>query len=200
MEMVRLVCVHLLKHFFKSSLLFYIIELFYFGTLYASLYLGLCIPESCSEAELIYIVNEGTAYDIIYIQIPKQKQKPQQNGYTNSNKYKTELNGIEKDTYEVKDTKCKTHEAGLNHTKEDISRSVTENELTKSLIFRYPRTERRLAGKLIISFSVYTNGKKLLNTKQSPGTITAINGIRFISMTWVILGHTFTIIIYNSSK
>ncbi|KAJ8304385.1 hypothetical protein KUTeg_017968 [Tegillarca granosa] len=54
--------------------------------------------------------------------------------------------------------------------------------------------------KLIVSFSVYTNGKKLLNTKQSTGTITAINGIRFISMTWVILGHSFSSVLYNGRK
>ena len=46
-------------------------------------------------------------------------------------------------------------------------------------------------GNLLLSFSVYTNGEKILNTNQGAGTLTAINGIRFISMTWVILGHTF---------
>ena len=35
-----------------------------------------------------------------------------------------------------------------------------------------------------------TNGEKILNTKQAPGNIAAINGIRTISTTWVILGHT----------
>ena len=35
-----------------------------------------------------------------------------------------------------------------------------------------------------------TNGEKILSTKQAPGNIAAINGIRTISTTWVILGHT----------
>lgn len=48
-----------------------------------------------------------------------------------------------------------------------------------------------ILGQLLLSFSVYTNGSKILSTHQSAGTLTAINGIRFISMTWIILGHTF---------
>ena len=39
-------------------------------------------------------------------------------------------------------------------------------------------------------FSLYTNGYKILSTKQPPGALTCLNGIRFISMLWVILGHT----------
>ena len=44
---------------------------------------------------------------------------------------------------------------------------------------------------LLLSFSVYTNASKLLNTNQSAGTLTAVNGIRFVSMTWVVLGHSY---------
>ncbi|GAB1599304.1 nose resistant to fluoxetine protein 6-like [Argonauta hians] len=45
--------------------------------------------------------------------------------------------------------------------------------------------------KLLLCFSVYTNGRKLLKTEQAKGTLTCIHGIRFLSLTWVILGHTF---------
>ena len=45
--------------------------------------------------------------------------------------------------------------------------------------------------KVLLSFSVYTNAAKILNTNQPSGTLTAVNGIRFISMTWVILGHGY---------
>lgn len=44
---------------------------------------------------------------------------------------------------------------------------------------------------LLTSFSVYTNGKKLLSTKRRPGTITCLDGIRFLSICWIIFGHTF---------
>ncbi|XP_053380235.1 nose resistant to fluoxetine protein 6-like [Mercenaria mercenaria] len=46
-------------------------------------------------------------------------------------------------------------------------------------------------GKLLLSFSVYSNAPKIFNTSQPAGTLTSVNGIRFVSMTWVILGHTY---------
>nr|KAG5692737.1 hypothetical protein BaRGS_033848 [Batillaria attramentaria] len=45
--------------------------------------------------------------------------------------------------------------------------------------------------KLLMCFSVYTNGAKLLSTKQTGGTLSCVHGVRFFSMTWVVLGHTF---------
>ncbi|XP_064650020.1 nose resistant to fluoxetine protein 6-like [Lineus longissimus] len=44
---------------------------------------------------------------------------------------------------------------------------------------------------VIVAFSVYTNGVKMLGTAQPEGSLRAVHGIRFISMSWVILGHTF---------
>ena len=48
-------------------------------------------------------------------------------------------------------------------------------------------------GKILLSFSVYTNITKLLNTNQPAGTLSSINGIRFLSMTWVLLGHSYAL-------
>ena len=48
-----------------------------------------------------------------------------------------------------------------------------------------------ILGKVLLSFSVYTNVTKLLNTNQPAGTLSSINGIRFLSMTWVMLGHSY---------
>ncbi|BFZ06005.1 hypothetical protein BsWGS_09044 [Bradybaena similaris] len=47
-------------------------------------------------------------------------------------------------------------------------------------------------GKCLMAFSVYTNGSKLLNTTQQSDSLGAIFGIRFLSMSWVILGHMFS--------
>ena len=52
--------------------------------------------------------------------------------------------------------------------------------------------------KTILAFSLYSNGKRLLDTRQPPGAITCINGIRFFSMSWVVLGHCLIIYVLES--
>ena len=44
---------------------------------------------------------------------------------------------------------------------------------------------------LLLSFSLYRTVSAIMNTHQPAHAITSINGIRAISMFWVILGHTF---------
>ncbi|XP_060603088.1 nose resistant to fluoxetine protein 6-like [Ruditapes philippinarum] len=48
-----------------------------------------------------------------------------------------------------------------------------------------------IGGRVLQAFSLYTNGSKLLSTKSGVGTLGAVNGIRFLSMSWVILGHSY---------
>jgi peptidoglycan/LPS O-acetylase OafA/YrhL len=54
-----------------------------------------------------------------------------------------------------------------------------------------------LASRLLLSFSVLASAKRILNVNPTTslstddGTLHAIHGIRFLSMSWVILGHTW---------
>jgi len=48
----------------------------------------------------------------------------------------------------------------------------------------------------LIAFSVYTNTIKLLDTTPGRGTLTCLHGLRFISMTWVVLGHASSFVLY----
>jgi len=43
---------------------------------------------------------------------------------------------------------------------------------------------------MVQGFSAYNNTRKLFDTKTSSENLGCINGIRFISMTWVLIGHT----------
>ncbi|XP_011450645.3 nose resistant to fluoxetine protein 6 [Magallana gigas] len=54
--------------------------------------------------------------------------------------------------------------------------------------------------KLLLSFSVYSNAKKILSTRKTSETLTALNGIRFLSISWVVLGHTFAFVLSNISN
>ncbi|KAG7204427.1 hypothetical protein KM043_004866 [Ampulex compressa] len=43
---------------------------------------------------------------------------------------------------------------------------------------------------LLTSFSVYTNGKNLLRTERHGDSIECLDGLRFLSICWIIYGHT----------
>jgi hypothetical protein len=49
---------------------------------------------------------------------------------------------------------------------------------------------------IVEGFSAHHNIQKLFNTKTSGDNLGCINGIRFISMTWVLIGHTFQQYLY----
>lgn len=53
------------------------------------------------------------------------------------------------------------------------------------------KTRDSTLGAIFKSFSVITNAPKLLSGKSGPGAITCLHGIRFFSITWIILGHTY---------
>lgn len=54
--------------------------------------------------------------------------------------------------------------------------------------------------KVLLSFSVYTNGKRLLSTSQLPGSITVIPGIRFLVMSWIVIGHAYSMMIFGRAS
>ena len=56
---------------------------------------------------------------------------------------------------------------------------------------RYFQPYTDIASRLLKCFSLTSNLTKLLDSKQSDRSITCLNGIRVISMMWVIIGHTF---------
>ncbi|CAO4364262.1 unnamed protein product [Caenorhabditis nigoni] len=43
----------------------------------------------------------------------------------------------------------------------------------------------------ILAFSAYTNGLEILTSKRNEKEINSLHGVRFLSMCWIILGHTY---------
>ena len=48
-----------------------------------------------------------------------------------------------------------------------------------------------MVDQLLKAFSLYNNVPKLVNCRKSPSAIHCIHGIRFFSIMWIILGHTY---------
>lgn len=59
-------------------------------------------------------------------------------------------------------------------------------------------TEHSLPCRFLLCFAVNQNLTKLLDTQQSDRSILCLNGIRVLSMFWVILGHTFSMVLQTS--
>ncbi len=54
----------------------------------------------------------------------------------------------------------------------------------------HTQNKQSLAARLLLCFALNRNLSKLMDTKQGDASIGSINGIRVISMFWVMLGHT----------
>ncbi|XP_048777960.2 nose resistant to fluoxetine protein 6-like [Ostrea edulis] len=182
---------------------------------------GMCFPKSCSSDDLVKVVNaflysiplgnntvtaypincptpveddqletsdkivviiliiflilivEGTLYDVIIIVWPKIKHS----------RKKADSEKQIDDSSNSSDSNYK-----LRAENEDIQQP------------KQKKNNPSVFGRIILSFSAYTNGKKILGTSQPKGSLTAVNGIRFLSMSWVILGHTIAFIMGSTSN
>ncbi|XP_074618174.1 nose resistant to fluoxetine protein 6-like isoform X2 [Acropora palmata] len=59
---------------------------------------------------------------------------------------------------------------------------------------RFTQPNRKLEGFLVqflLCFSITRNTSKVMDCTVPPGAITSVNGVRVLSMWWVIMGHTF---------
>lgn len=58
-------------------------------------------------------------------------------------------------------------------------------------LYLFPDSVLKEVETFLTCFCVFTNGAKLLNTNTSEGELLCVHGIRFLSMSWVILGHSY---------
>ncbi|CAC5398684.1 unnamed protein product [Mytilus coruscus] len=147
--------------------------------------LGLCVPNSCSKTDVITLLKTTVLPTVFSVSCPEH-DRPFDTRAT------------------IVLVVCSIFIAFLvigtgydviiiqwpNWSKGKDDSNASEIDETTHLINEHAQYTPGLLGKLILSFSVYTNITKILSTTQGAGSLTAINGIRFITMTWVILGHT----------
>ncbi|XP_041368252.1 nose resistant to fluoxetine protein 6-like [Gigantopelta aegis] len=188
--------------------------------------LGLCVPDACGNTDITLVANElllqlklknitaqvicqerqlqldtkavvaicvcvifvtlmvlGTVYDVCI----QQKKDVVYRSKTPTDK--TPLLNKEEDSEKV--------------TINDVNTSMSSTKVhRKQLPVTVPHDDGKPAIwlKLLGAFSVYTNGAKLLNTEQPTGSLTAVHGIRFMSMTWVVLGHSYFVVLSVSGN
>ncbi|GBM56474.1 Nose resistant to fluoxetine protein 6 [Araneus ventricosus] len=57
---------------------------------------------------------------------------------------------------------------------------------------------KRTSARFFLSFSFISNFKRFVNTETTSNTLSCLHGIRFLSMSWIILGHTYFILNYEA--
>ncbi|XP_076454789.1 nose resistant to fluoxetine protein 6-like [Babylonia areolata] len=186
-----------------------------------SIQLGICIPDSCSATDMTILIRQyltknkrtekvsvtciaqeddldtkaivaivicsallacmavGTVLDVLLIQRPKWQQQQQQQHQPHQQ---------QQQQHQQSDAVTTN-----GHSIEESLPLVAKKRATKASV-----PEVGTCSKLLMSFSVYTNAVKLLSTDQPAGSLTCVHGIRFLSMTWVVLGHAFAFIGYFS--
>lgn len=127
---------------------------------------------------IAFLVAIGTALDIVLLQLPKWRKRKEE-----SIDYDNNINGdqISGTVLPRDDENFRAHNdtEPLNINGKAALAKMEEQPTRQSLVV-----------KIFVAFSAYTNAQKLLNFKQAPGTLTCLNGIRVISINWVVLGHT----------
>ncbi|XP_063533236.1 nose resistant to fluoxetine protein 6-like [Cydia strobilella] len=53
--------------------------------------------------------------------------------------------------------------------------------------------------KLLTSFSVFTNTRRLFTFSKTPGSIDCLDGLRSLSILWVVIGHSFSNMLYGTT-
>ena len=86
-------------------------------------------------------------------------------------------------TQHVESNNRTVNENGTNTTGNDIDKQSKADRMTSN-------RKQTIIG-IFKSFSLVLNSRKLFNTSTAEGPLACLNGLRVISMFWVILGHTY---------
>ncbi|KAJ0181075.1 hypothetical protein K1T71_003160 [Dendrolimus kikuchii] len=91
--------------------------------------------------------------------------------------------------------------ANNDNQKQPTNSSVPQSDAKPPISNNGDRELRRetcgLCSELLLSFSILSNGRTILSTeKPSDGALTCLHGMRFMSVIWVIMVHTYLTIFY----
>ncbi|XP_068082674.1 nose resistant to fluoxetine protein 6 [Anabrus simplex] len=140
--------------------------------MYSPLKMALCVPSTCNPTDTAIIaMDQFSAYEI----------------YLNALGVELEVDVNEQD--------CHTADRPEFSSEDMIAASILAffaGLVIFSTCYDIFTEKNESRSNLAIAFSVYTNGKKLLNTSgSSADTLHCLHGIRFLSMAWIILGHRY---------
>ncbi|KAL5012342.1 hypothetical protein ScPMuIL_010893 [Solemya velum] len=143
--------------------------------LLASLVLGVCLPSSCTDLDTKKLINAGLSY------IPTNST-PTVKSVNCHNEKELDNLAIAAITFLV--VLSAVIIMGTVYDSVGSIRKKKEDGGGKE-------NESGILAKCLVSFSLKLNVSKFVSTTKSSGSLTAVHGVRFLSMGWVLLGHSF---------
>ena len=176
------------------------------------LHMGMCLPRSCNGTDLEYFVNVTNGFlhskelyivaDISNIESTRSKNVPLNAGgiamvVVCAIFLALAVVGstVDMSVKYLRELLSKPEFSSINHR--DLEKSSEKTPLLGQPHRNDPKEHGDIFSSLekplefITAFSLFKNVPMILSTKQPPTAITSLNGIRVISMFWVIVGHTF---------
>ncbi|XP_074616380.1 nose resistant to fluoxetine protein 6-like [Acropora palmata] len=95
---------------------------------------------------------------------------------------------------EVEESQVRDESTPLLHSNVSASKSTS---LSYIKVAQPSESERGFLLRFLTCFSITRNTSKIMDCTVPPGAITSVNGVRVLSMWWVILGHTFIWLLQN---
>lgn len=172
--------------------------------------IGVCLPDSCSRADASSLVNIAF--------FSSSKQQVVQNIYTSDRIsmdtgdtvaiviccliLTTVTVGSLIDYIHQKQHSNNKTDTDTRNGYVDMEREINERSgllaNTDLIVNKTANNRSTIMNKIFAglkTFSVFTNTKKLMNTSTANGPLACLNGLRVISMCWVIQGHTYEFIL-----
>ncbi|KAL1466228.1 hypothetical protein MTO96_026800 [Rhipicephalus appendiculatus] len=161
-----------------------------------SMRFGLCVPSSCGEKEITELAAEFVQAFDRGVNATSTACSPNREPYV-SNVPAISVTCVLMlfvvmafvgTAYDV------AQNLGSSHKKPSSSRSVdTTMASNEGLVNGGPIVDRGSPfTRALLAFSIPANGAKIFNTSGTKEFIQVIHGLRFFSMAWIIIGHTFS--------
>ncbi|XP_071955988.1 nose resistant to fluoxetine protein 6-like [Antedon mediterranea] len=176
--------------------------------------IGICVPDSCSDSDLMEILGSKKPNSTLFVSYVNCNQVPEYSAAAIICLIFLSFFGlmiISGTIYDIWQRRQDSHQNGFERLAEDHTHSVNATSTTNgttpytdtSHASVKIRTSLGLFGDILLCFSLLINGGKILKTKQGEQSLGALNGIRVISLWWVMLGHTYVFaltLFSNSTK
>ncbi|XP_061188669.1 nose resistant to fluoxetine protein 6-like [Saccostrea echinata] len=180
------------------------------GTNIVTISIGVCLPDSCSASDVTSIIHNNIGkipignFSAIPFSVLSEEDKPLTSNAIAAIVVLSLLAAIivVATAFDIIVVQWLRRRSSLEEPVINPALKQTDNEKFPLLNHNSNevKVEESTLEKLLLSFSFYSNSKKLLSTRRSSDTLTALNGIRFLSISWVVLGHTYAFVLSNSSN